>query len=240
MKNLYVLLLFLIPLTGFSQTWFEIGGRGMYGITALYDSGITDNDNHTMNLNTGFSYGPTLNVNFGDKHGIAAEVLFANAEQSWDVDPIGINSAFTNTLNWESTDLYLLYRTKSRGAYLELGPKYSMVNMVEQTREINGNKSKSDVSQYYADQHLSAVLGFGMYLAGSKAFTLTLGFRLEYSFADFTSDEGVDLNVPIEYDPTYERNSLNNINAMGALELRIPIGGVAKAGCGQRRFIFGG
>ncbi len=240
--KLFALFLMMGSLSLSAQTWFEIGVRGQIGATALLPANLSDNDLHTMKINSGYSYGPTFNVNFGDNNGIALEALFASSEQTYEFDGAGLLPADDNIITWKSTDVYLLYRTMSQGAYLEIGPKLSLVNEVEQEGPGQLGDGKVDVSQFYTDQHIAGVLGFGMYLAGSDVFTLNLGFRVEYSFQDFVSDEGRD-NVfpyPFNYDATMDSDNLSNINAYGTVELRFPIGGIAKAQCGQRRFIFGG
>lgn len=246
MKNLSYFLIFFASLflnyQASAQLWFEAGGRAMYGATALFESNITDDDEHTMNINTGLSYGALFNLNFSDRHGIAVEAMFANSEQSYEFDGItGSIDAGTNTIEWNSTDVYLMYRALSQGAYFEIGPKLSLVNGVDQNT--NGfllTDDAMDVSEFYTDQFLSGVIGFGMYIAGSRYFTVSLGFRVEYAFQNFTNDEGVDNNFPLPYDNDFMTDNLRNINAYGGIELKFPIGGIAKAQCGQRRFIFGG
>lgn len=250
MKKLICFLFFfaslLLTQQASAQLWFEAGGRAMYGATALFESNITDDDEHTMNINTGLSYGALFNLNFSDRHGISIEGMFANSEQSYEFDGIaGVVGSGTNTIEWNSTDLYLMYRALSQGAYFEIGPKLSLVNGVDQNVSSTADQyflveEMMDVSDAYADQFLSGVIGFGMYIAGSKYFTLSVGFRVEYAFQNFTSDQGADSNYPLPYDNDFMTENLRNINAYGGIELKIPIGGVARAQCGQRRFIFGG
>ena len=244
-KVTYLIALFtsiLLTQQATAQLWFEAGGRAMYGATALFESNISDDDEHTMNINTGLSYGALFNLNFSDRHGISVEGMFANSEQSYEFDGIaGVVGSGTNTIEWNSTDLYLMYRALSQGAYFEIGPKLSLVNGVDQNT--NGfllTDDAMDVSDAYTDQFLSGVIGFGMYIAGSRYFTLSIGFRVEYAFQNFTSDQGADSNFPLPYDNDFMTENLRNINAYGGIELKFPIGGIAKAQCGQRRFIFGG
>lgn len=250
MRRIFIFLIVFFLFVNFiqAQVWFEGGGRVMYGATALFASEVNDNDNHSMNIETGLSFGPVFNINFSDIAGISTEVMFASGKQSYDFDGGGVSAlATTNNIEWNSTDIYLLYRTMSRGAYLEIGPKLSLLSQVDQnvsnmgiTGEYYLTPDLMDVSNMYTDQFFSGVLGFGMYVAGSKYFTVSLGFRIEYAFQNFTSSDGEDLDFPLPYEPTFESGNLRNINAYGGLEVRFPIGGIARAQCGQRRFIFGG
>lgn len=221
----------------YAQTWFELGAKGGFGPTALWESNISDSDLHDMNINSGYKYGLNVTTNFDNGGAVVFELLFANSKQTYDFDGLEPILSGTNSVEWKSTNLYLLYRMVNRGAFFEIGPKMSFINSVDQTL---GNFEFDGIDDAYADNYFSGVLGFGGYLFGSRDFTLGLGLRVEYAFQNFTSSTGRDNNYPLPYDPTYDAGNLRNINVYGTLEFKIPIGRIARIKCGQRGFLFGG
>jgi len=254
MKN-FIPFLSLLLILGFSQekqaqhvagTGFEIGARVAVGPSALWESGITDSDMHDYALNIGYSFGLAFSMNFDRWNNLIVETMFASGSQDFKVkERLGANVG-VNTLDWKTTDLYLLYRRENRGGYFEIGPKMSLMNSVEQSITNNpGIQSEffeGNLDDFYASNFLSAVFGFGGYFAGNRSFSLGLGLRFEYALTNFTSDLGTStgFGYPLPYDSSYEVGNLRNINVYGTVEIKIPIGRVAKVRCGERGFIFGG
>ena len=254
MKN-FIPLLSLLMILGFTQEkqaqhtagiGFELGARVAVGPSALWEPGITDSDMHDYNINIGYSYGLSFSVNFDRWNNLILETMIGNGTQKFDLKERLGAQVGVNTLEWQTTDLYLLYRRENRGGYFEVGPKLSIMNSVDQSVTNNpGFQSEffeGNLEDFYASSYASAVFGFGGYFAGSRSFSVGLGLRFEYALTNFTSDRGTStgFGYPFPYDSSYDVGNLRNINVYGTVELRIPIGRVAKVRCGERGFIFGG
>nr|MBS0037745.1 hypothetical protein [Saprospiraceae bacterium] len=223
---------------------FELGVRAAFGPSVLYESNIEDSDNHSFNsIKMGYSFGLAFSTGFDQNNYLIFETMYATGTQDYSFNGYTNLIEGTNTIDWNTLDLYLLYRRSYSGAYFEVGPKMSFVNNVEQS--LSGNDAVNleffpNVEDHYVDNFMSAVFGFGGYIAGSRAYSLGLGIRLEYALQNFTTDSGKDQGYPLPYDPSYDPGNLRNINVYGTLELKIPIGRIAQIRCGERGFIFGG
>ena len=217
-----------------AQLWLEIGGKANYGLTGYYNKNIINDRQHDFSLNGGLAYGGVIGLNIGDYHGFNIEGLKATSQQK--LSYRDLLADIDNVLQWETFDLYFLYRYYSEsGAYFEIGPKLSKVKLVEQTLE----KSLSDVKDLYEDQDLSAALGLGGFLAGTDIFTLKLGIRLEYAFQDFVNEAGMDSGHPAPYTSYSSYTPTHPVRATIGIELNFGVGGVAQASCGRRRLMFG-
>ncbi|MCH2080954.1 MAG: porin family protein [Saprospiraceae bacterium] len=230
-----VLLLFSYHLSN-AQAWLELGPKVSYGFTGYYNSSIAADDRVEYQLQATMAYGGTVGVNFDDFGGFNLEALLTQNEQT--VNSLDIlNTRIDNSLNWETLDLLLMYRFYSdKGGYFELGPKMSIIQTVEQTI---GNNQVIDAEESYSENYFSGALGFGGFIAGSKAFTLKLGIRVEYAFTDLVSDNGKDLGFPTPITSFINDSNTSPYRASVGLELSFGIGGMAKSVCGRRVFLFG-
>ncbi len=237
-KNLFLLSFLLLALGARGQVWLELVGRGMYGLRGFYNQTIIDDRNHNYHLSTAPAFGGGIGLNLGDVHGINVEALWATNRQSFDFDD-GNNTLLTNQVEWKTLETVLLYRLYTGASYLEIGPKWVMLRSI--TQSIN-EMVLADVAKSYQQAYPAAVLGVGGFLAGSSDFSLRIGVRVEYAFTDWTTESGRSANYPAPYvvPPYDELSSTNPFSASVYLEFNLPVGGVAKAGCGQRTFIFGG
>ena len=218
------------------QVWIELGGKASYGLTGYYNSNIADDNSQEYQLQGALSYGGVLGLNFGENHGLNVEALLLKNEQTVNfLDILELRQA--NTLIWETLDFFLLYRFYTeRGAYVEVGPKFSMVQTVEQNVAAFGGDKIED---RYNENYYSAALGFGGFIAGSRAFTLKLGIRLEYALTDLVADEGESFNYPAPYTQFENDATTSPYRASVGLELSFGLGGIAKSVCGRRVFMFG-
>ncbi len=239
MKKTFLLLsLLFLGSQAKSQVWLELVGRGMYGLRGFYNQTIIDDRNHNYHLSTAPAFGGGLGLNLGDMHGINLEALWATNRQSFDFDD-GNNTLLTNKIEWKTLEAVLLYRLYTGASYLEIGPKWVMLRGITQSLD---EVPLADVAKSYAQAYPAAVLGVGGFLAGSSDFSLRIGLRVEYAFTDFVTESGKAANYPAPYVvPPYDAlSSTNPFSASVYLEFNLPIGGIAKAGCGQRAFILGG
>jgi hypothetical protein len=235
MKHFFTIAALFATLHMFGQkkiVWFDIGLKAQYGATGFYNSAIAASDNTTYdyNISTGYSIGGKLGINFG-YNGLSIDVMKNTAKQEF--EKTGITAI--PTINWESWDVYALFRNAKNLGYFEIGPKISFVNKVEDNIE----GSVTDRSSSYNKNNIAGVIGFGANLMGNDGrFSGILGLRFEYGFTDFVSDEGAGANVnaPLRDASVYaDGYKKSNVAFAGVVfELNWGIGYFAKAQCGAR------
>lgn len=229
MKHFLTIAVLFISLSMFGQkkiVWFDIGLKAQYGAAGLYNAAIADNDSkYDYKIGSGFSYGGKLGINFG-YNGLSIDVMKSKASQSFDLTPV--------TIDWESLDIYALFRHAKNLGYFEIGPKMSMINKVSNTR---GNEKIEFAESLYNKQVFSGVVGFGANIMGNDGrFSGILGLRFEYALTDLDSEDGKKVGVPI-LDPTIyaNGNKASNLAFAGVVfELNWGIGYFGKAQCGAR------
>ncbi len=227
-----VLLLFTFYSTTFAQLWIEVGAKGTYGITALYNNEVWNSGQVNNKFSTGFGYGGRLGLNFGDNNGISLEAVMGDGKQQWEY--IQGTTITTNVNSWKYLDYNILFRNVARKGYFELGPKIRTMRSVLLTE----GSAETDVKNFYNNNMLGAVLGFGTNLAGNQVVALQFGVRFEYLYKDFVNADGKAKGYPFRLLSTASQSSTNMINIMACLDLNFGIGGVARASCGKRRFLF--
>ncbi len=232
MKKIFV---FVVVFLNFSQLsisqeiWFDAGIKWAWGPTLLINKNAMNDAHLNQKINTGFGYGAKAALNFGYIHGITFDFLFNNGHQSY------VNTNQNNEkldINWKSKDLYVLYRLYRTINYFEIGPKFTWVSSFE--------NNSVETTDYYVDKYPSAVLGFGWYVFGNKAFTGTLGLRFEYAFNDIINPDGKESGYPTapfkltekSYSPT------NPLIAQISFEINWGLGYFAKTACGGRKHFF--
>jgi hypothetical protein len=244
-KQILMLALFLCccKMTGNAQVWFDLGAKGAWGLTNLYNTNVSNDRLYKYKLNTGYKFGGKFGINFGDHNGIAFEGLVAKNNQKWEYSTTsgntnGVDTLLHNNISWNALDIYVLYRYMNDRSYIELGPKLTRVGKIKQTDD--KLLSVTDVSPYYNPQLLGACLGFGGYLGGSNTFSTQLGIRLEYAFTDFISSAGQPKGYPNPIRKNtafYDKYvSTNALSAQVTLEFNFGVGGYAQAACGRRGF----
>ncbi len=235
MKHLFTIAAIFATLQMFGQkqiVWFDIGFKAQYGAAGFYNSAIASSDNTTYdyNISTGYSFGGKLGINFG-YNGLSIDVMKNTAKQEFEKT----GSTTIPTINWESWDVYALFRNAKNLGYFEIGPKISFVNKVEDNIE----GSVTDRTSSYNKNNIAGVVGFGANLMGNDGrFSGILGLRFEYGFTDFVSDEGAGANVnaPLRDASVYaDGYKKSNVAFAGVVfELNWGIGYFAKAQCGAR------
>lgn len=237
-KTLIVIGILFFSIAGRAQLWIDLGVKGTFGLTMLYNSAIFNDHSYRYKFNTGFGFGGKLGLNFGDYNGLLIEGIRSTGRQDWTYNLLDENVRFTNSIKWTSIDLYTLYRFSSEKAYIELGPKFSFLQSVNQTDDNITNVTS--FSDYYTKTLYSAAFGFGGWIAGNEVLAVVLGFRVDYSFSDFITEKGKEANYPNpnrlspydSYKPTHP------LYGTVSLELNFGVGEYARAACGKRGFIF--
>lgn len=232
MKNkllIFSLILFSFSMVKAQEMWFDAGIKGSFGPTFLLNTNVLDDSGLDQKITNGYGVGGKFSFNFGYIHGITIDLMYSRGHQNYK----SINTTTNTDVKWNNYDLYVLYRMYRTINYLELGPKFSKVN------EFTNN----DVvrTSYYNKSYPSAVLGFGWYVFGRKAFTGTLGFRFEYGFDDIISDSGKENGYPVNpYRTTGYTNykTTNPLLAQVVFELNWGIGYFAKTACAERKHFF--
>ncbi len=237
-----------------SQVWIDVGVKVGYGMSLLYNSNIFDDVPYNHQFGGGLGFGGRVGLNFGKHHGFTMDVMSHSMKQKFEykLDFTG-DDFHTNLIEWKNLDLYLLYRGSSHKVYVEVGPMFSLVRKLKQTdsriteAELVAATTATGISDFYRDNYVSGVIGFGGYLVGTETVSLNIGFRIHYAFQDFISDLGQDPDpsgaiksfpAPIRdntYDPYKKTSPL-----MGevSLELNFGLGGTAKTNCSDRMHWF--
>jgi len=211
--------------------WFDTGVKAQYGATGMYNQAIVDSDTWRYDISTGYSVGAKLGLNKGTS-GLTIDVMAAQGTQAFEDarDPAVLN---TTELNWNSIDIYTLYRNNRQLGYFELGPKFSVLRGAEYT---NSDGSVDDVLDNYETNNINAVLGFGAYFIGTDgAFSGILGLRFEYGITDIVNPSGHVNGSPVQ-DMNIDTGSTitHPVFAGISFELNWGIGYVGKASCGGR------
>ncbi len=217
--------------------WWDCGIKAAYGLTGFYNAKLVDDKNYSYHLNSGYGIGAKFGSYFGLNNGITFDFMYSGSKQGFDYNVNGATN--DHDIKWKNYDLALLYRYQSNGAYIELGPMYSIVNKV--TNEDNNDPENTDVSKYYNKKYYSGIFGVGGYLAGYETFTLMLGLRLGYAFSDFVNDDGKALNFPTPKQAalTAKDAKTNPAFVQLVLEGNFALGYYGKTSCSKRAHMFG-
>ncbi len=236
-KILFVLFLTTITKTAFAQFWMEAGLKGATGVTLLYNKNVFDDGSASYKMKSDFAVGPRISFNFGDNHGVLLEGLFSQAKAYYAGEITNGTNVSVQALNykWQNIESYLMYRYYYERSFIEIGPKMSFLNKMEE-----GLTGARDVKANFTSQNLGAAFGFGGFLAGNENMSLGLNFRVDYQFSDFVNVTGKANNYPLTLRTYNSYSKTNPIIARVGLDLSFGLGGVAKAQCGRRVFFFGG
>lgn len=225
---------FITTLNG--QVWIDIGPKASFGFSGYHNKNIFgDDQHHKLLFKPSFSYGGKMGLYLGETFGFSFEGMIGNGKQEFEYTQSGIN--FINSTEWQTIDLGIIPRFNFTGSYIEIGPQFSLLREVTHKY----GEAVQDVENQFRDKYINAIFGFGGYIAGNKFFTLSMGIRLSYSIGDFLTEDASKLSnpVPASYKTFDEYSSLNPYLVAFTAELTFGIGGVAKAECGRRAFLFG-
>jgi hypothetical protein len=229
MKQIFTLLFVCtLALSAQSQIWFDAGIKGAFGPTVMLDGNVFDHGHYKHAITTGHAIGGRLGVNFGYHAGTSLEYSAARSRQDFELDS-DPHTRFT----WKHSDILLLFRYSGNGAYVEIGPKYSIMNEVTHTRY--NPEIDTDVSEFFEKNYLSGVLGFGSYLLGNDVLSLNLGIRIHYGLTDMVNEAGKENNYPIVIEPLQDR-SKKTVAAAAQLQMEFnyAFGKFAKNACHSR------
>jgi hypothetical protein len=219
-----------------AQVWIELGAKGGYGLSLLYNKNIFDDNSYNHQFTTGNGFGGKIGMNFGPTHGFTMDVMSRRMGQKFEYK---INGAFNESqVKWKNLDLYLMYRYSSSIVYLELGPMLSLVRSVDYTDSSYSLPIGINVEDLYADKYYSAVFGFGGFLAGTETVSLNLGVRVHYALQDFITAEGQVQNFLAPTFTYTEYKQTRPLYIEVGLELTFGLGEFAKRSCSDRMHWF--
>ena len=216
------------------EFWFEAGLKGGAGMSFLYNKNIADDSDWNYKLTPMFGAGAKFSVNFGPYHGVFLEGLFNKSKQDWTFNTSASTEDFDYSVEWQSIDLYILYRGIKNRTYFEIGPMYSLIQKFEQPA-LSGTTETTD---FYESSNIGAAFGFGGYVAGTETFSVGIGIRLNYGFIDMVNDKGLSEGTgfpnPVK-DAAYETAEKTNIMfAQFLVEFNFGVGRFAKTACSER------
>lgn len=174
--------------------WFDAGVKGMYGGSSLLNNAAIDHNDLDYYLTFGNSYsvGGKFGINRG-YNGLAVEVMYNNAKHKFE----HTKGSFNPEMQWESYDLYTLFRNAQNLGFFEIGPKFSKYN------KFSRSDSKGELVQMddIADYGISGVVSFGMNLFGQRdgAMSGQLGLRIEYGLTDIMNEAAQDRGEPLPH-----------------------------------------
>lgn len=225
----------------FSQTWFDAGLKGGYGVNLLYNQNYLNDRNFTPNLSYGYMYGGKLAFNFNEEHSVTFDVTTSYFNQGFSCSILNADSTrsnFSRNIGFNSLNFLLMYRKMKASSYVEIGPQYSTVMKARGSSstgslQVGSFSGDSDISPYLAKSYYSMVLGFGGFVMGTENFGITLGIRLAYTLNDIISAQGQQVNFPsVTNYPSYKPS--NPVTAMMVMELNYDLGYLASAKCGKK------
>lgn len=236
MKRLFISLfvfLFCLKLSA-QEFWFEAGLKGGAGMSFLYNKNILDDSDWDYALTPMFGAGAKFSCNFGPYHGVFLEALYNKSGQDWKYNIANSTQDFDYSVEWQSIDLYVLYRGIRNRTYFEIGPMYSLLQKFEQPA-LGGDTETTD---FYESSYFGGAFGFGGYIAGSETFSVGIGLRLNYGFGDVVNDKGLaegnGFPNPVK-DAAYETVEKTNImSAQFLVEFNFGVGRFAKTACSER------
>jgi hypothetical protein len=228
MRSLITLFLTALSLSAFSQkkiVWFDIGLKVQNGSRGLYSKAVADNPkvNHELGLTTGLGFGAKLGVNW-EYSGLSLEGFYNKGKQVFEIN---IPAAYPGIFEWNSIDIYPLYRNAKNLGYFEIGPKVSLLGKMNKVIGPSTFPFRQDITDDFNKISYAGVLGFGANIFGNDgAFSGILGLRFEYGYIDIVKSDITILSVP--------RTATNPYFAGVVFELNWGVGYLGVAKCGAR------
>ncbi len=240
-KMLLALVLIIATSTIYAQrgskvNWLTFSAKGGYGISAMLNMDTYNDPNISPNYMSGtYFMGARLGVVFGDVIGTALEINSTSFSQEFNMKTS--TDILSNKTQINTFDIIGLLRfTTETGFYFEIGPKFSKINKITETPELN-MEQQINLDNAYKTNYNSAVLGIGISYPLGERVNLSLGVRANYGFSDIINDNQQYFAVTDDgrYVPTtfYTNPKTNVLQFHGVLELTYFFGYFGKANCGK-------
>lgn len=214
MKKITFLALLFVSLNKINaQISIELGAKGSYNSTWLFNTNISDKGaDQDYAMAWGQNYGISAGAFIGPI-GLAIEYYNGNHTGGY-AGTISVFGDYKSNVKLKTNHIPLLLKFKGEsGGYIELGGQLNTISRA--THSINYVDSdifdgESDVTPEYAKSYMSAILGFGANVRPMKSVPLALlvGIRLQYGFGDTKGVDafGTALDNSIFY-PTYQKTN---------------------------------
>ncbi len=246
-KSVYLLLAFVVlfqyaDAQRRKQTikWFSIAAKVGYGNSVLLNIDNIDDKHVDFNyLTPSLSYGGRFTFTIGNNLGFGTDVLFSSFGQNYTIDNNG--DIYEKNLEIKSLDVLPFLRySGDKGAYVEIGGKFSTVKSMTVTNSISNPLflPTDNISDNYSSKFTSLVLGFGLAVYKNERLDVNLGTRFAYSFTDFTP--GYSYNVVDDgyYIPVKEiLSDTNPVSIQFILEVNYYFAFWGDATCGKGRLM---
>ena len=237
-KLLFITTLFFTLGSIYSQSWVDIGIKGLWGPTFLYNQNIFDDGNYNHQITTKGGFGAKLGYNFNQNHEVTFDFMISSFSQDFkfNVSDTSNNSTkeYSSNIGYKSMDFLLLYRNNKEGKYFEVGPIVSSIKSPTATEE-GIPLSSFDMSMVNKIQSGVSV-GFGAYFMGAGNFGITGGVRISYMASDLFSANGQAAGYPTgtTYSP-YKASHPLYVQLI--FEANLDFAYMARASCGRTKLL---
>jgi hypothetical protein len=246
MKNFFIptcLLVLLVttasyaaPKKGKSNPWVDVGLKGGYGISSLFNNNLLNEKNLQYALSTGYNGGLKVGLNLNTVIALNLEASMTQITQKYQgKHPDYLTWSNTVRLNYLEFPVVLKI-TKNEWSYVELGCKASMLQSAKDDTE--------EKTSLINSSNFSLIFGFGQTLFAINGLYVNIGPRITYGFSDIVNENGKSENFPFpnqKFGPADTKIAYKPTNAITAnmmVSIDFDVAQMAKASCGRgRRFV---
>lgn len=254
MKKLAILVVLIYSVNiSWSQGWLDVGLKGGWGPTFLFNQKIFDDSRYNHKFSFNGMFGAKLGYNINVNHEVTFDFMVGGLKQdfgySMQLDSNASAQSYTSSINYKSFDFLLMYRNNNDGKYFEIGPIMSKIRSIERDDSFyfSGTDSNFGLDDLNATQ-FGLSLGFGAYFMGTENFGITGGLRLSYMFSDLINNSNATSEgYPFgQHYVTYSTLSGNQAPTESAthplfvqliFEANLDFAYLAKANCGRRKLL---
>ncbi len=237
-KLLLITALFFTGLSTIGQNWLDVGIKGLWGPTFLFNQNIFDDANYNHQITTKGGFGAKIGYNFGPNHEVTFDFMMSNFGQDFkfNISDTTDNSTseYSSDITYKSFDFLLMYRNNNNGKYFEVGPIISNVRSANRTIE-GVNDPLFDMSALNKIQ-TGITIGFGAYFFGTENFGVTSGVRISYMASDLIGSKGQTLGYPSNtIYPSYKAS--HPLYVQLVFEANLDFAYLARASCGRTKLL---
>lgn len=237
-----------------AQGWVDIGLKGGWGPTFLFNQKVFDDSRYNHQFTGKGTFGGKIGMNFNANHEVTFDFMVGGLSQNFGYSMLldtssSTTNSYTSNISYSCFDFMLQYRNNNEGKYFEIGPIISNIRSVSRSDSYfqNGtdpNFSMADINKL----QYGLTFGFGAYFMGTDNFGITGGLRISYLFSDLINQSSApSQGYPFgEHYITY--SGLNGTQAPTTsvthplliqlvFEANLDFAYMAKANCGRRKLL---